>query len=369
MWWSAKRKKSENFIDREDPENTDYSKLHKSANYFGFDYALELPVGIQNAPYIFYENSQWMKIKDDSILTGIESEQHKNPDKKTGIGDSNWDPTQVGPMLASKAVAYIKQHTANKPDQSFFMFYSAQAVHQPYTPPISLDGVSIANSTPSAHGDMVHELDTQAGMIIDVLKETNAYENTLIIFTSDNGGHGPEVTALSDFGHNSSNGLRGSKGMIYEGGDRVPFIAVWPNMITPSSQSDEPIVGHDIVATIQAITNQQPSSETAMDSLNLLPLFFRELTDKGHQVILQQSTQGPFYAIRKDQWKLILLAPDKDKKRVKDAVPVALFDLENNPFENEDNNLIDSEEYQNLVHELFDEYLKIRENDLATVVN
>jgi len=157
--------------------------------------------------------------------------------------------------------------------------------------------------------------------------------------------------------------------MIYEGGDRVPFIVVWPNMITPSSQSDEPIVGHDIVATIQAITDQKSSSGTAMDSLNLLPLFFRYPTDKGHQVILQQSPLGPFYAIRKDQWKLILLATDTKKKSVKDAVPVALFDLKNNPFENEDNNLINSEEYQKLIHKLFDEYLKVRENDFATVVN
>ena len=96
------------------------------------------------------------------------------------------------------------------------MYYCSQAVHEPHTPPDELDGISIASSTPSAHGDMVHELDTQVGMIIEALKETGTFENTLLIFTSDNGGLPPEITALSEFGHDSSNGLRGSKSSIYE---------------------------------------------------------------------------------------------------------------------------------------------------------
>ncbi|MCP4142731.1 MAG: sulfatase-like hydrolase/transferase [Chloroflexi bacterium] len=198
-----REKETDSFIDREDQKNTDYTQLHKSANYFGFEYALELPAGIQNYPFIFYENSEWMPLKANSILAWIDPEQHRMPKRKSGIGDSNWDPTLVGPMLASKAVEYIEKNS----NQPFFMYYCSQAVHGPHTPPEDLDGISIAGSTSSAHGDMVHELDTQVGMIIKALKKANVYENTLLIFTSDNGGLPPAVTALAELDHDSSNGL------------------------------------------------------------------------------------------------------------------------------------------------------------------
>ncbi|MBT7073626.1 MAG: sulfatase-like hydrolase/transferase [Anaerolineae bacterium] len=348
------------------------------------------PVGIQNFPYIFYENSKWMPLEENSELVQLEPEQHRSYWDQSGIGDSNWDPMQVGPILASKAVAYIEKHTADNPNQPFFMQYNSQAVHLPHTPPAELDGVAIAGSTPGTHGDMVHELDTQVGMIIKCLKETGIYENTLMIFTSDNGGLYTVNQALADAGHDSTNGLRGSKGNIYEGGDRVPFVAVWPKMIQASAQSQEPVVGHDIVATMAAITGQTISKDIVMDSLNLLPMLFGEEISGGHDVILHQSPnalppqpeirpQSPdileqlgkmaHYAIRRDGWKLIILAPDKNKKSVKYAKPIALFNLSNNPLEDEDYNLIESEEYQSLINELFDKYIEIREKDNATVNN
>ena len=93
------------------------------------------PVGIQNFPYIFYENSKWMPLEENSELVQLEPEQHRSYWDQSGIGDSNWDPMQVGPILASKAVAYIEKHTADNPNQPFFMQYNSQAVHLPHTPP------------------------------------------------------------------------------------------------------------------------------------------------------------------------------------------------------------------------------------------
>jgi arylsulfatase A-like enzyme len=269
-------------ISRNNEDDADYTHIYKAANYFGFDYALELPSGIQNAPYVFYENSQWLPLKENSTLVPVGPEQHKNPERKDGIGDSNWDPTRVGPVLASKAVDYIKKQTAENPDQPFFMYYCSQAVHAPHTPPEELAGVSIAGSTPSAFGDMVYELDTQIGMIIKCLKETGVYEDTLLILTSDNGGYPTDITDMADMGYDPSNGLRSHKGRIYEGGSRVPFIAVWPNMIEPATVSNESVVAHDIVATITALTGQRISPEVVKDSLNLLPLFYGDPRAKGH---------------------------------------------------------------------------------------
>ncbi|MCB0195588.1 MAG: arylsulfatase [Anaerolineae bacterium] len=365
-----KEKDTGKSIDRESIKAEDYIQLYKSANYFGFDYALELPRGIQGGPFAFYENSKWMPLEESSKLEWVGSEQHRLSEVKKdyygAIGDSNWDPTQVGPILASKAVKYIKKQTADNPNQPFFMYYCTQAVHKPHAPPKELDGIPIAGSTPQFQGDMVHELDVQIGMIIKCLKETGVYKNTLLILTSDNGGLSP-TPALAKAGHDSSNGLRGFKGRIYEGGDRVPFIAVWPNSIKPATESNEPIVAHDIVATMAAITEQKLSKDVVKDSLNLLPLFFGNPKAKGHEVILQQSLHGPHYAIRKNEWKLILLAPDK--KNVKDLKPIALFDLQNNPFEDKKYNQIDNEQYQRVVIELLEEYLELRETGKATVIN
>lgn len=365
-----KEKDTGKTIDQESIRAEDYEKLYQAANYFGFDYALELPRGIQGGPFAFYENSQWMPLKKSSQLQWIGPEQHRLSEGKEdyygAIGDSNWDPTQVGSMLASKAVKYIKKQTADNPNQPLFMYYCTQAVHEPHTPPKELDGIPIAGSTPEVQGDMVHELDTQIGLIIKCLKETGAYENTLFILTSDNGGL-PPTPALAKAGHDSSNGLRDYKGSIYEGGDRVPFIAMWPKIIKPATESNEPIVTHDIVATIAAITEQKLSKDVVKDSLNLLPLFYGDPKAEGHEVILQQSEHGPCYAIRRNEWKLILLAPNK--RNVKDLKPVALFNLKNNPFEDEKYNQINNEQYQGVVNTLLEEYLELRETGKATVIN
>ncbi len=366
-----REKETGEIVSRKNADKADYTQLYKSANYFGFDYALELPAGIQGVPFAFYENSRWLPLKEGSKLQWVGPDQHRLPenddDYEGAIGDSNWDPTQVGPILAAKAVEYIKRHTAENPNQPFFMYYCPQTVHVPHTPPEELDGIPIADSTPGVHGDMIRELDTQVGMIIKCLQETGIYENTLLIFTSDNGGLPIINQALAEAGHDSSNGLRKSKGFIYEGGDRVPFIAVWPNVIKPATESNEPIVGHDIVATIAALAEQKISNDVVLDSLNLLPLIYEDPTAKGHEVILQQSPRGPHYAIRREEWKLILLAPDRKKMSIKNLKPVALFDLKNNPFEDETYNLINSEPHQNLVSELLTEYLELRATDKATV--
>jgi arylsulfatase A-like enzyme len=351
-----------------DLENTDFSQLYKAANYFGFDYALELPAGIQNSPLAFYENSQWMPLQDDSTLDWLGFEQHqisKDTEDFIGFGDSNWDPSLVGPLLATKATAYIAEHTRNSPDQPFLMFYASQAVHEPHTPSESLQGTPIAGSTPGALGDMIVELDTQIGMIIDSLKACGVWDNTLFIFTSDNGGLPHIDQGLQEAGHDSTNGLRGRKGNIYEGGSRVPFIAVWPNQIKPGSESNERIVGHDVVATIQALTGQRINDDVVKDSLNLLPLFQGDPQAGGHAIIIQQSPRDPFFAIIKEQWKLILSA--EDKQAWWSSFPVALFDLTNNPGENEDYNLIDDVQYQEIVERLLTEYHSLRETGRATV--
>ncbi|CAA6696527.1 MULTISPECIES: arylsulfatase [unclassified Lentimonas] len=355
-------------------------ELSEGACYFGFDYAFELPQGIQSPPYAFYENQKWVPLQPDSALVELDVEQIgyggiKKHANEHGIGDSNWDPTQAGPILIEKAVAYIDRHAAEQPTAPFFLYYCSQAVHVPHTPAKELDGVTIAGATGGPHRDMIHELDVQVGMLVKALKRGGLYENTLFIFTSDNGG-------LSfDKGHDSSNDLLGKKGSVNEGGHRIPFIAVWPRKIAANSESKEPIVGHDVVATIAALADQPLDRAVVMDSIDLLPILTNDPSGQRHAYLMHQSSRGPRYALREGPWKLII-GPDGGKVEkagaatksnpvagLKDLVPIALFNLDSNLTENESQNLLSNPEQAQRIAQMQAKYIELRVTESTTLTD
>ncbi|MBT3376994.1 MAG: arylsulfatase [Lentisphaerae bacterium] len=354
---------------RNNRAQADWRQIYEAANHHGFDYAYELPSGIQGTPLVYYENGRWDKLNPDSKLVSVGPKQNgyavsRKLRDKSFMGDSNWDPTIAGPRLAAKAVAYVRKQAKEKPNQPFFIYYCSQAVHIPHTPTEELDGVKIAGTTPGVHGDMVKELDTQVGLIIKALKETERWQNTLFILTSDNGGLRPDKKA-GEAGHDPSHGLRGSKGAIYEGGDRVPFIAVWPGKIKPGTISREPVVAHDIVATLAHLAGQPVDRTKVKDSLNLIPLLTGKEPVERHKVLMHQSQNGPRYAIRKGDLKLIMKA--QSKKNLKGLKPLELFNLKENPTEDPEQNLLNSPKYKDTVAELLETYLTYRKTGESTV--
>ncbi|MFD2257508.1 arylsulfatase [Luteolibacter algae] len=350
-------------------------ELSEGALHFGFDYAFELPQGIQNTPFAFYENQKWVPLQEDSTLKHLEVGQIRYPDDKKGktyegLGDSHWDPSLAGPMLANKAVSYIDRQTSEHADEPFFIYYCSQAVHLPHSPPAELDGVKIAGVTGSNLTDMVLELDVQVGMIINALKKAGVYENTLFMFTSDNGGLSASPT------HDSSNGLSGKKGSISEGGHRVPFIAVWPGVIEPNSVSDTSIVGLDTVATIASLAEQEVDRSKVIDSLNLVPIFKSEKPEQQHAYLMHQSSGGPTFALREGPWKLIMGKKLKkgEKKSGKDApleeldfTPLALFNLDSNLAEEESGNLLGNPEQAERIKRMQAKYIELRKTGATTL--
>lgn len=353
-------------------QKVDYKEENAGALSYGFDYAVELPEGIQNKPYAFYENRKWMKLKPDSKMIELNSDQTgystaKKLKNRGGMGDSNWDPKQAGLILANKAVDYINTQGKEKDKTPFYLYYCSQAVHIPHTAPAEFNGKKVAGTTPGKHGDMIYELDLQIGLIIKALKEQGMYENTLFIFTSDNGGLSFDKD-MTKAGHVTSNGLNGSKGSIFEGGHRVPFFAIWPGKITPNSVSNEPVISHDVVATIAALTDQELDKSKVFDSANLLPVFLRESTKPIHKYLMHQSKAGPNYAIREGKWKLIIKGSKADKSgKLGDLKPIALFNLDDNLFESEDKNLVNNPEYKSRVKTMYDKYLELRKTKETTV--
>ncbi|MEM6803121.1 MAG: arylsulfatase [Bacteroidota bacterium] len=346
-----------------------YEQMTKGARHFGFDYSLELPQGIQNKPFMFFENGKWLKLDAKSKLVELSFEQTRYEEKerekkREGIGDSHWDPALAGPILANKAVAYIdKQAKTEKP---FFMYYCSQAVHIPHTPAAELNETKIAGTTLGKHGDMIKELDAQVGMILNALKKNGLYENTLFVFTSDNGGL-DRGGALSEAGHAANNGFRAHKGSIYEGGHRVPFIAVWPGKIAAGSQSDVTIVGQDMLATVAALAEVPIDTAKVFDSASLLPLFAQSSNKALHKYLLHQSQSkwGPYYALREGDWKVVFKTHGREV--FKNMKVIGLYNLTENPYEKASENLMDKPEYKDKIEQMKSTYVKLRKQGASTI--
>jgi len=342
-------------------DEVDFSRIIDAyPNKLGFDYSCQLPAGIQNSPYMFYENGVWMPLeKDSEIKIEKDSRGKKTKSNRAQGADSHWEASKAGPVLAKKTISFIKKHHSSNPEKPFFIYYCSQAVHVPHNPPVTFDGKKVKGKTLSDHGDMIYELDLQVGAIVKTLSELDILDKTIIIFTSDNGGLDMESTEST--GHDSSNGFRESKGSIYEGGHRVPFFVSWPNgQRKKGVVSNEQIMTHDLMATMYALTGQTKPDNQGIDSYNILPLICSEKGAKGREVMMIQSAGGnPYLAIRKGDWKLIMKTDKSDSKRE----PVALFNIRTNPYEDESENYIAKPEMQNKVKNLLATYNTIRDKN------
>lgn len=348
---------------RVEPElDVDISRMLDGPWNKGFDYSLTFPVGIQDVPYAVYEDSLWMPLEEDSEIAYITQEKMDligvTLDKDEGLGDSNWDPHDMGPLLVNKAVTYINAHALD--EKPFFIFYSSQAVHLPHTPPDSLNGIPIAGTTPSKHMDMIKELDVQMGMIIQTLKDQGIYDNTLIIFTSDNGGLMNGATLNS--GHKPSSIYRGGKNSRFEGGHRIPFMVSWPDSIASGQSSSEPVLGLDIMATLASITGVEIESWQGMDSYNLQPLTQNQPDARSHSFLMLQGGTGKEVILIEEGWKLII---QMDNSGII-GDPIALYDLNTNIQENEAYNFISSPTHQDKVDYLYAKYREVRKSKVPT---
>lgn len=181
----------------------------------------------------------------------------------------------------------------------------------------------------AGYAAMITHMDAGIGELVDLIEELGLGEDTLIIFTSDNG---PTYNRLggsdSEF-FDSAAGLRGRKGSVYEGGLRVPFVARWPGRISPQTESELPSAFWDLMATICDAAGTDPASDT--DGVSLLPT----LTGKGQQqqhkfLYWEFPGYGGQQAIRLGHWKGVRRNMHKGNKEIE------LYDLDKDPSESVD---------------------------------
>lgn len=263
----------------------------------GFDYFFGIAASLDIPPYVYIEN-------DLPTLVPVKYTQDTSKYGwwRNGLTGEDFVHEEVLPVLTQKAVAFIDQHQTKHPDEPFFLYFPLPAPHTPILPTEEFLGKSDTNP----YGDFVLQVDHTVGQILKTLEAHGIENETLVIFTSDNG-CSPEADfqELSKFGHHPSYSFRGHKADIFEGGHRVPFVVRWPGKIQAGSRNQEVICLTDLLATAADITGTSVDPSTGVDSYSLLPALLGQSEGPLREATVHHSVNGSF-AIRKGDWKLIL---------------------------------------------------------------
>ena len=376
----------------------------------GFDYSLTLPGGIQSEPFAFFQNDRlsrwdngqktWVNFETDQDARVHFRKGKKTARSKPAFQMDNWSTETVGPLLMRDALGFIDDHVGQHgKDKPFFIHYCSQAGHSPYAPPtafnvsdpmntddLSLPGaVAIAEQTINKRTDMILEGDVAIGLFVEKLKTLGILQDTLILFTSDNGAAvGPaskwtnpiyhDVKDNSGYGgdrletsktdtnkvHRNAQGvapdgspLRGEKGFVYEGGHRIPFVVRWDKGIPAGHKvRDQMIALHDVFSTLASIADVKIANNQGNDSFDFAhvwktpqakhPLVRKTLYIQSNRAWEQNKgrpykTWGVYHAKQNDGtldlWKGIMETNSKQDDWMAKARGVELFHLSDDPSE------------------------------------
>jgi arylsulfatase A len=310
----------------------------------GFDYFFGLNASLDFPPYVYSENSKLITNPTETMkgdggdrnfpggrkmdLVGGQKLKRKG-DKAPGF-----QAEKVMLDLTNKSVDYISNYKEEKP---FFLYIPLTAPHTPVYPREEFLGTSKAG----IYGDFIQELDWTVGQIVSALKDKGIEDNTIIIFTADNGASKASFPEEFEdtYQHKPSAHLKGRKASLHQGGHTVPFIVQWKNTVKPNSKNDTTISLADLYATCAQILDVPTDTNQGVDSYSILSLL-QGKNDYKRDVSVYSNFAGCF-SIRKDDWKMDL-NPKKGSSN--------LFNIAEDPSEK--NNLFYNDAYAFKVEEL-----------------
>ncbi len=287
----------------------DYEKstpLVDGPNRHGFDESFVTPNCPTTDPlYLYIENG---------MVPVPASQRHRRNTLPNPGGKWRWDHDEgwMAPgyrfvdadlLFYEKTVAFITKHRETYPDRPFFVVLSTQISHAPVLPASEYLGKTEAGP----RGDFIYELDELTGRLLDTIKRLGMEKNTLVLFSSDNG---PETVHThwmrQDHQHDAAGGFRGMKRDGWEGGHRVPLIALWPGRIPPGQVSGQLSNTTDIFATLASVVGYELPDDVAVDSYDLLPAMLGKQSDQKpiRPYMLTQSFRGEFQ-LRQGHWKYL----------------------------------------------------------------
>jgi arylsulfatase A len=288
-------------------EPTDWNKpLTPGPNELGFDYYYGVPVVNSHPPFVYVENHNVVGLaENDPFVYGKKAKTKEVFEKmklnEIGGADKAHDlyvDEEVGTHLKEKALNWIK----GQKEKPFFLYYATTNIHHPFTPAPQFVGTSKCG----LYGDFVHELDWIVGEVMQTLEEMGVAENTLVIFTSDNGGMF-NATGQKAWGqgHKLNGDLLGFKFDAWEGGHRIPFIVHWPGKIKGGTVSDQLICNVDMLATLAALTGQNIDKDQGVDSENMLGAITGTINKQLRKEVILAAQKKSHLAIRKNDWLYI----------------------------------------------------------------
>ncbi|MBI1336448.1 MAG: sulfatase-like hydrolase/transferase [Phycisphaera sp.] len=238
------------------------------------------------------------------------------------------EPVHMLPRLEKKAVEFLDER--GRDGKPFFLYVPLNSPHTPIVPSPEWKGKSGLGD----YGDYVMQTDSVLGSICAALDRNKLADNTLVIFTSDNGcSKAAGIDKLAKQGHLVSGPLRGSKSDIWDGGHRVPFIVRWPGHVDPGSTCDQTICHTDLFATVAAILGQPLPEAGAEDSVSFLPALSGEKIASTRVGVVHHSISGHF-AYRMGDWKLELAygsggwsSPGEKQARAQDLPIAQLYNM------------------------------------------
>ena len=309
--------------------------IKNGPNVLGFDYYFGISASLNMSPHAYIEN--------DRMLGDLVHLEDKEAVKAAGLVgakegwmDKEFKQDQVMTTFFDKAIDWIGERHSKNVEQPIFLYLPLNAPHSPIVPKEDFKG----QSGLSPHADFVMEVDYHVGRLMDALDTMGISDNTLVIFTADNGvSPQAKLEAMQTQGHYSSWNYRGLKGSLYEGGHREPFLVRWPDVVEPGTTSERLLSTTDLLATVAEITGQEIAPDTAEDSISFLPALRAE-QQAPRTAVVYHSDAGS-YAISDGKWKLILhekggsrrFNPKDADEPVINPGEVQLFDMQGDPTE------------------------------------
>jgi arylsulfatase A len=326
----------------------------------GFDTYFGVPASTSDGPYTFVRDTRTVGMdlvtpcsasSPSSCPTGQVRGNPSHINNFFGPIVPGFNITDALPTIVNEATGYIsaKANQANP----FFAYMPLTAPHEPILPPSYAIGQSGVTGPKQAYGDFLWSVDDAVGQVLDTLEDPNhdndtsdsVLDNTLVIFTADNG-------VADQWGFSTSAGsingvpLRGAKAHIYEGGHRIPLLAQWTGQIPAGSVNNHLVELNDLMATAANIIGYTLPSTAAEDSINILPELTGSATTPVRTFGVSHSFQGAM-AIRQidtagNEWKLIFTPGDggySDPQKVNPTAPITdftklqLYNLSSDPGE------------------------------------
>lgn len=320
-------------------------------NAVGFDHFFGISASLNMPPFCFLLNDRPLHLpvlKQERLRDALFQATDE------GVRSPDFTNFAVMPRFTGETMAFLEKQAAASEKKPFFLYAPLSSPHLPVVVNQEYRGKSQAGE----YGDFVVETDAFVGAVLDTLDRTGLADNTLVLFTSDNGGlfHYWEAKETDDlkhykitgraehireFGHQGNLQLRGTKADIWEGGHRVPFLVRWPGKTPAGRVSTELVELTDLLATAAAIVGEALPQGAGPDSRNILPALLAEKPAQPVRDFAVHHSLTGVFALRQGPWKLIpehrgsggFSQPKRLDPAKEGGPPGQLYNLETDPAE------------------------------------